>query len=452
MKIKIGTKIFITYFFLIIITISVTLGSFNLLSQKYLINNTKDQLKLEGLVIANLYKNVPLDDIKIRERFVNNQRIAVASKYVDSNIIIINDDKKLIYTNIDKDEYDNYRSLAILDNKKDYVTVRTPIYNTSNETKGYVILFTKIKGIKDLNNLMIGTQAISLLIAGGMALLVGYLLKRNLTKPIIELMNAMINYRIKKTNYRINFKTGDEIEELANSFSQMIDKLRIYDENQRNFFQNVSHELKTPLMSIQGNAEGIKEGIIEGKKETSDSLEIIIEESQKLKKIVDEIIYLSKLENTEETFNLQLSNLDEIINKSIKNVNSVALKHNIVIQYGNDLNIVALFDNEKLIKALTNILDNSIRYAKDKITIEGSSDIIHATIRIMDDGPGLRNGEENKVFERFYKGKKGQTGIGLSITKAIVEAHKGNIIAYNGIEKGAIFEITLPANNQPIFT
>ncbi len=390
-----------------------------------------------------MYKSISLDDTSLRENIINNRKIEVANRYINSNIIITNKDKKLIYTNIDKDEYNIYRNLVVLEDKNDYVSVRTPIYNTTNEIKGYVILFTKIKDIKELNNLMIGTQILSLLIASSMALLIGYLLKRNITKPIIDLKNAMINYKKNKANVSINIKTGDEIEELATSFTQMIDKLKIYDEKQRSFFQNVSHELKTPLMSIQGNAEGIKEGIIE-EDEINDSLEIIIEESQKLKKTVDEIIYLSKLENAEETYNLEINNLNDIINKSIKNIMPVALKNNIEIPYDNDLNIVGNFDNEKMIKAITNILSNSIRYAKNTIIIEGKIDEKQVTIKIIDDGLGFSSGEENKVFERFYKGEEGQTGIGLSITKAIIEAHSGTITAYNGIKKGAIFEISLP--------
>jgi len=438
-KLKIGTKIFITYFIILSVTVLVSLSAFHILSQNYLIAKTKEQLKFEGRIIADLYKNIPLTDTRIRENVINKKTIEVANRYINANIIVVNKDNKIVYSNISNPKQ---YSIASITNDKEFASVKIPVNSQTDDLKGYIILFSRVKDIKALNNLMINTQLLSLTIAIIIALIIGFVFERNLTKPLKKLKNSMIEFNLNDTR-KIDIRTGDEIEDLANSFSQMSDKIRAYDERQRQFLQNVSHELKTPLMSIQGNAEGIKEGIID-QEDVNESLDIIINESQKLKNTINEIILLTKLENIDENYIFTICNINDIINNSINNIKIIATNENINIYY-NKVDYLLNLDGEKMIRALNNILINCIRYAQNFIKIEvATNDNGFILIRVIDDGSGFLNGEENKVFDRFYKGKNGQTGLGLSITKAIIEGHNGEIKAYNNSPKGAVFEIYIP--------
>ncbi|OEF99940.1 hypothetical protein BHF71_07015 [Vulcanibacillus modesticaldus] len=443
-KMKIGSKIFVTYMLLLVITFLVAFGSFRFLSYKYLIAETREQLLKGGKLISELYKTAPLVDTGIRSQIYNKRRIEVANRIIDAHIIIMNRDKKIIYSTVKIDNYNEILDLSNkLNNHREYVSVRTPIYEKNHNIKGYVVLFAKVREIKRLNNLMFITQLFSFIIAAVIALIIGYLLKNSLTRPLKLLTEKTKYFSLKKFDSDLEINTGDEIEELATSFNQMARRLKYYDERQKRFLQNISHELKTPLMAIQGNAEAIKDGIVQGI-EVDNSLEIIIAESQRLKKLVDEIIYLTKIENVNDTFNFNERNLNEIILTAVRSVKNLADQKAITIEIKSNLDIIGNYDKEKLIRAFINILGNGIRYAKSLILIESSIVDDKIEIKIIDDGNGFKDGEEKKIFERFYKGENGGTGIGLAISKAIIEAHKGSIEAYNNTPNGAIFKITLP--------
>jgi signal transduction histidine kinase len=196
-------------------------------------------------------------------------------------------------------------------------------------------------------------------------------------------------------------------------------------------------------MSIQGYAEAIKDGVVEGK-EMEESLAIIIEESQRLKKVVEEIIYLTKLENVEDIFNFEEGNIGEVIRKAIKSVKPLLDEKNIQINLKGNFDYLGKFDSEKIKRAFINILGNCVRYAKSTIIIEVTRAGNNLEIFIKDDGPGFKDGEEKRIFDRFYKGNKGGTGLGLAITKAIIEGHQGMIEAFNNSSYGAGFKIHLP--------
>lgn len=447
-KIKIGTKLFITYFILLAITFFIVAVSFNVLSQKYLITETRQQLIEEGKIIEKLFINTPIIDQTVRKTIATKRRIEVANRYVDADVIIMNRDKKIIYSTISIDNFDEVKRLSNkLNNNKEYLSARVPLYNNKKAVKGYVVLFTKIKDIEELNTIMYNTRRISFTMAGLVALIIAFIFQRNLTKPLRKLKDFTKDFSLKNYNQQIDIKTGDEIEELANSFNQMASKLKKYDETQKKFLQNASHELKTPLMAIQGNAEAIKDGVVEGQ-EVNQSLDVIIEESQRLKKVVDEILYLTKLENVEETFQYERRNIDGLIGNAIKSVKPLADKNEIKINISGNFNYIGQFDGEKLQRAFINILGNGIRYAKANIYIKGNLIGDKIEINFIDDGAGFKDGEEKRIFDRFYKGENGGTGIGLSITKAIINGHDGDISAYNNESNGAVFEIILPIDNK----
>lgn len=444
---KIGQKIQITYFILLIVTFLITGLTFRQLLHRYLINEARDQMRIEAKSIAETLKKVSLEDPKFRQNIIVKRNLKVAGRFIDSKVIVFNQNDRVVYTNIEEVDKKTLRLLGDLNSvvTRDYVMERVPITNEKGNLKGNVILFSKVKDLMELNRLLNRTQMASFVVASIIAIVLGMFLQQKLTKPIRDLKHHMTYFSLQDDKDTVSIKTGDEIEELAVCFSDMTARLKKYDNQQKRFLQNTSHELKTPLMSIQGYAEAIKDGVVEGK-EMEESLEIIIDESQRLKKIVDEMMYLMKLDNVEETFCYEKVSLQEIINLAIKSVKALADEKGIHFHLGGDWNHIGCFDGEKLNRAFINILSNAIRYAEKDIRLE--CNVLHKKVEIyiMDDGPGLKSGEMKKIFERFYKGDNGNTGIGLSITKAIVEGHQGKIIAYNNGDKGAVFKIELPLN------
>lgn len=288
---------------------------------------------------------------------------------------------------------------------REFVYAKIPFESENGLRSGNMFLFAKVEDISRLNTFGNRILMVSFGLAALISLVISTLLQRRMSKPLKQLRDEMKSFSIVEFDSS-QVRSNDEIGELASSFEELAHKLKNYDEHQKNFFQNASHELKTPLMSIQGYAEAIKDGIVEGP-EMNDSLDIIIEESQRLKRLVDEIIYLTKLETVDDMFNFEESDLKTITESAIQSVNSLAREKNIEIQFGCSQSLVATFDCLKMKQALINILGNGIRYAQSKIIIEIEQLSSRLVLRIIDDGRGFVLGEEKLLFERFYKGNKG---------------------------------------------
>lgn len=227
-----------------------------------------------------------------------------------------------------------------------------------------------------------------------------------------------------------------EFDEVFCTVKVMSDMIARSEHSQKIFFQNASHELKTPLMSIQGYSEAIKEGVMD----TNTSIDIILKETDRMSKLIEEILLISKMESYElkkEPFNLK-----EMIYQSAWSLKPYLDERNIDMKFYFDDDIRLLTgDEENLQKAITNIISNAGRYANSLVEIHVSSEDDFIKIEISDDGEGVAEEDLPYIFDRFYKGKGGNFGIGLSLSKEIIEKHNGSIMVYN--DNGANFVIKI---------
>ena len=442
---KIGAKLLLSYIVLLIVAFSASGITYNFLSQRYAINETRKQLTGEGQAISRLLTGIPINSNSIRSKLAGKTVIKAAERFIEADLIITNNEREIIYRSLENIDKKTMLKLIRIGNSapKGFVVERTVIKDKNGVVSGHVILFAKLDNIYELNRLMRGTQLVSMLVAGLLALLISLLFGKSLVGPITALTKKIDKYSATKQLDLNAIQTGDEIQKLDECFIAMTKSIRQYDDSQQSFLQNTSHELKTPLMSIQGYAEAIKDRVIEGA-EMDEGLDIIIAQSQRLKGIVEELIYLTRMENAEEKLILSLTNLNELVYSVCQSIKLLAEeKHiNIEIEINPQINIHC--DREKMHRALLNLLSNGIRYAENKISIGATLENYKVKLLVQDDGNGFKANEEIKIFDRFYKGERGSTGLGLSIVKAIVDAHGGKIKAYNAHVKGAVFELQLP--------
>ena len=211
-------------------------------------------------------------------------------------------------------------------------------------------------------------------------------------------------------------------------------------ERQQTFFQNASHELKTPLMAIQGYAEGIQAGVMD----TGSAAEVILAESDRMTELVDELLDISKIDMGRQPLTLSEMDVRELLYDSIRAVEPAAAAGIAIVPDFPEKPVMVSCDDTRLRRAVTNILSNGVRYAHSQLRLTCRADKRHVTIRIQDDGDGIAEEDLPHIFDRFYMGRSGKSGIGLALTKEIVYLHRGTIRAYNG-DSGAVFEITLPA-------
>ena len=226
----------------------------------------------------------------------------------------------------------------------------------------------------------------------------------------------------------LGFRFGRDIEKEA--------------ERQQTFFQNASHELKTPLMAIQGYAEGIQAGVMD----TGSAAEVILAESDRMTELVDELLDISKIDMGRQPLALSEMDVRELLYDSIRAVEPAAAGGGIaIVPDFPETPVMVSCDDTRLRRAVTNVLSNGVRYARSQLHLTCRADKRHVTIRIQDDGDGIAEADLPHIFDRFYMGKSGKSGIGLALTREIIHLHKGTIRAYNG-DSGAVFEISIPVS------
>ncbi|MDO4529267.1 MAG: HAMP domain-containing sensor histidine kinase [Lachnospiraceae bacterium] len=210
-------------------------------------------------------------------------------------------------------------------------------------------------------------------------------------------------------------------------------KIETDQNRQKQFFENASHELKTPLMSIQGYAEGLQAGIIT---EPEKATKVILNETDKMTGLVNDILSISRLESGAYKLKKEPVFMQEFLSECLTSMEAAIYEKRLRVSF--DVAPYAIeADRTQLEKAVRNILSNAIRYARSEIRIwfDGKKLII------WDDGPPISEESLKHLFERFYTGQNGNTGIGMSLTKEIVEQHGWKIKAEN-TAAGAQFVIT----------
>ncbi|EHI69184.1 sensor histidine kinase [Streptococcus ictaluri] len=212
-----------------------------------------------------------------------------------------------------------------------------------------------------------------------------------------------------------------EFDGLLQESHDMANRIKEAEETQCQFFQNASRELRTPLMSIQGYTEGLKEGVIPQEQ----ALPVILSESYKMKQLVDDMIFLSRLDSREKLSQEKLS-LSHLVQDFCEYFTPIANQEGLsLICSGLDDGLQIIGNQELLQRAFSNIMTNALRYARKSIKISQSE----GQLSISNDGPEISAAELPHIFERFYKGAGGQTGIGLAMTKEILEQHGATIRA-----------------------
>jgi two-component system phosphate regulon sensor histidine kinase PhoR len=232
-----------------------------------------------------------------------------------------------------------------------------------------------------------------------------------------------------------------------------ITELRHLERIRQDFVANVSHELRTPISSIKGYAETLLDGAIEDEKNAHDFLEIICRDSDRLAKLIDDLLDLSRIESGKLRMVFLPTDLTDVVKRTLSIVENPAKTKAVSIKMESSQNLPkVLADETRLSQVIINLLDNAIKYTPEQGTIIIS---MHASdkfvqVDISDTGIGIPEKDLARVFERFYRVDKarsrdlGGTGLGLSIVKHIVQAHEGEVWVKSRIGQGSTFSFMIP--------
>lgn len=260
-----------------------------------------------------------------------------------------------------------------------------------------------------------------------------------ISKPLKELEDYTMRIAHKDWKEPLRIKNEDEIGRLVDSMNRMQKELKHADEEEKMFLQSISHDLKTPVMVIMSHADAIIDGVyIDSVEETA---EIIKDEAIRLEKKIKQMLYLNTLdyvlENNDENKEIRLHDmLLRVINR-FEMINSK-------IEWNLDMDNITISGNaDKIQVAIENILDNALRYAGEKICIGLKREGSFAVLDIFNDGPNIDEKHIGRIFDNLYKDKTGNFGLGLAISKKIIDFYHGEICAVNR-EQGVSFIIKFP--------
>lgn len=295
---------------------------------------------------------------------------------------------------------------------------------------------------------------VAALIAALLALVLGILLSRALTRPLRELTSATEVMSAGQLGAQVKVYSQDEIGNLASSFNQMSTELAEAARLRKQLTADIAHDLRTPLTVLRGYTEGLSDGSIQGRQEL---YALLHQEVAHLQRLVEDLRTLSLADAGELPLSrravdpkalLERAGLAHVMQANQKDVD-------IRVEAPELLPSVAV-DLERMTQVLNNLVTNALRYTSEgKITLSATSKNSFVTLQVADTGAGIAGDDLQHIFDRFYRvdgsrsrDRLAQSGLGLAIAKAIVEAHDGTIQAESTPGKGSRFTIQLPKSSN----
>lgn len=299
--------------------------------------------------------------------------------------------------------------------------------------------------IKTFNTVLIGVGIFSLIFA----LVLGRYMAKRLSSPISKVIAAARSISKGYYSERITQNSNmSEINELTSTVNNLAESLEKQEELRKRLTGDVAHELRTPLATLQSHMEAMIDGIWEADRERLISCH---EEITRISKMVGDLEKLIKYENETLTLEKEVFDISELTKRLIQNFESQFMNKNIEINFdGSAIKINA--DKDKISQVIVNLLSNALKYTPvgGKVYLYYGQTEDKIKLSVKDNGPGIPESDLPYIFERFYRADKsrnrltGGAGIGLSISKAIVNAHGGSIMVQSTIGSGSEFTVVLP--------
>jgi signal transduction histidine kinase len=301
----------------------------------------------------------------------------------------------------------------------------------------------------------LGTGVRWFVLASVLVLLVGALvaarLSRRLTKPLTDATEATARIADGDLSVRLpdhrRGGTTDELDDLAKSINEMADSLARSRGLEQQFLLSVSHDLRTPLTSIQGYAEAIADGAVPDERAAAG---IILAESRRLERLVRDLLDLAKLEARQFSLDLVPVDLDELVSDSVDGFRREVESAGLQLQLArSDGRVAAVADPDRLAQVVANLTENALKYASGSITLAVIADPQAPRVEVSDDGPGIATEDLPHVFERLYVAghqpvrKEIGSGLGLAIVRELVDAMGGTVRAEAAPGGGARMVVTL---------
>ncbi len=444
MKNSIQKRLFITYGVAIIIGFTILALSLLRIFDQYFIENRKELLYEQGRKVAREAATVLYSGNPNSRSLIND--LQVLDRFLDAHIWVINSDgiivavsgpneERLLGRQVREEKIGNLAKGESIEERGNFdgmlgessLTVGYPVF-VNNRFSGGVLVHASLLEIQENFREIYRLTLWVILISVAIAYAILYIQIRRISEPLKEISGAAKVIAGGEFHKRLNINTGDEIEELGNSFNNMAKSLEKIEENRRNLIANISHDLRSPMTSIRGFIEGMIDGTIpEDKREHY--LNIVLDESNRLIKMTNELLELGNMQQGSLEIKKEAFELNETIRRKLvayeKGITEKKL--DVVFSMFEEKTFV-LSDQVLLERVLSNLMDNAVKFTPEKgsIEIRTSTKEDRIIVEITNTGKSISSEELNRVWERFHKGDtsrglhKGGYGLGLAIVREII--------------------------------
>ncbi|MNH85566.1 Sensor histidine kinase CssS [compost metagenome] len=425
------------------ITVGITVFLFVRLIHSLTIDQAKTELHSQidkAVQILNDGDIGDIDDKDLKLRFKD--------KLYDADFMILNE-KHVIIAASDPRKINAQLHVPILD--EDGVMRldnREMLYATKKldeEPSLQIVVFAPLSSLRTIVGQLLSTTIFAILGSFLFVLAIGLLVVWKTTRPLKKLTEAVSQYEPYRPHNPVLPKAdGTEIGELIATFQEMSERIDKHQVSQIEFLQNVSHELRTPLMSIQGYSMAIKDQVVT----VDQGLDVISKEARRMIHMVERLLQLSRLESLDDPWTLSKEDLRNMAEQAADLLAPAASENHITLEVsGESVNVT--LPAEQIFQVLVNLLQNAVRHAHNCIVIHiEAEDVISSSasleqpnwsIHIDDDGDGVAKEEYEAIFNRFYKGQHGVTGLGLAICYQIAERMGARMVCGRSPLGGARF-------------
>ena len=339
-----------------------------------------------------------------------------------------------------------------------YIELAVPIQSPDvPQPQGTMLAYISLDEINETVRELQQTGILILGIVIAASVILGLLLSRMLVKPLSRITKAIEDVTDGYQNEAISVPDYTETVQITEAFNKMLSRMKVLDDSRQEFVSNVSHELKTPMTSMKVLADSLvgQEGLPE--ELYQEFLQDITVEIDRENKIITDLLSLVKLDKTASEVTITHENINRLLEDILKRLKPIADQRNVDLILDSFRQVEADVDEVKFTLAITNLVENGIKYNVDEGWVRVSLDADHKDffVTVADSGMGIPEDEIERIFERFYRVDKshsreiGGTGLGLSITRSAIAMHHGNIKVASKEGEGTIFTVRIPLSYIP---
>ncbi len=343
------------------------------------------------------------------------------------------------------------------DAKERYIEITTPIIQKNGEesiVKGVILVSVSTDIIDETSNELSNKSDVAIFILLLVIAIVGAFLAHYYARPFKKIARTIDDITQGYDNDNLSIKNYIETMEISEAFNKMRSRMKVLDDSRQEFVSNVSHELKTPLASMKVLADSLLAQEDVPVELYQEFMSDIAEEIDRENAIINDLLSLVKMDRTSADLNVKAENINELVERILKRLRPIAAQRNIELVFESFRPITAEVDEVKLSLAVSNFVENAIKYNRENgwVQVSLNADHKYFYIKVADSGIGIPEEDLDHIFERFYRVDKSHsraisgTGLGLAIARNAVIVHRGAVKVHSEEGVGTVFTIRIPLN------